>query len=203
MNGDNYTPNTPEVSPILPPVFNPNSPAPALPSKPKKNVFKIVLLIFSYLILLGVIGYLGYYENSRQKDAKIAADQISTLEAKIKTTENELSELKDSTGTNDIDKDAFQAVFLKSGQVYFGKITKLTENQITLRNIYYLRVNGTETPNLDALPTDTSLIKLGDEMHGPQDVMYIERKEVEFWENLKTDGAVAKAIIDYEKSTPN
>jgi len=32
--------------------------------------------------------------------------------------------------------------------------------------------------------------------------MYLERKNVQFWENLKSDGQVSKAIATYEKQNP-
>jgi hypothetical protein len=33
--------------------------------------------------------------------------------------------------------------------------------------------------------------------------MVINRSEVEFWENLKSDGQVAKAVAQYQKANPN
>lgn len=160
------------------------------------------LFISGYVILVVIIGLLGYYVMKQQKTEKLSVAQISTLESKIKNTEKELSDLKESTGENNIDKSAYQAVFFKGGQVYFGKITKINETQITLTKIYYLQVSNNTKPDINNLPTDARLIKLGSELHGPQDVMYIERKEVEFWENLKNDGQVAKAIATYEKANP-
>jgi hypothetical protein len=32
--------------------------------------------------------------------------------------------------------------------------------------------------------------------------MFIERKETVFWENLKPDGEVTKAIVQYEQANP-
>lgn len=102
-----------------------------------------------------------------------------------------------------VNKDGYQAVFLDNGQVYFGKIESINNTQITLTNIYYLRVNQGVTSSQLNDPNglnDVSLVKLGNELHGPEDVMYIERKEASFWENLKDDSQVVKAIKEYEKS---
>jgi hypothetical protein len=33
--------------------------------------------------------------------------------------------------------------------------------------------------------------------------MVINQEQVIFWENLKTDGQVAKAVADYQKQNPN
>jgi len=102
--------------------------------------------------------------------------------------------------------DKIQAVFLNGGQVYFGKITSLNPNYLSMSNIYYLRVNQQVQPNqqnTQVNPNDISLVKLGCELHGPEDSMVINREQVIFWENLKTDGQVAKAVDEYVKNNPN
>ena len=106
---------------------------------------------------------------------------------------------------NNLDKSKFQAVFLNGGQVYFGKVDDLNKNFLKLDNIYYLRVNQQVQPdgNAGAGQNDISLVKLGCELHGPQDSMVINREQVIFWENLKDDGQVAKAIGEYVKQNPN
>lgn len=115
-------------------------------------------------------------------------------------------------GTNNenkyVDKTKFQAVFLNGGQVYFGKIHSLNDKFITIDNIYYLRVNQQVQPNQSTTSTtaanqDVSLAKLGCELHGPTDVMVINREQVLFWENLKSDGQVATAIDKYVAANPN
>lgn len=97
-----------------------------------------------------------------------------------------------------------QAVFLNGGQVYFGNIKNLNDKYLRMSNIYYLRVNQTVQPNgQSSSDQDISLVKLGCELHGPTDEMLINREQVVFWENLKTDGQVAKAVADYVKQNPN
>lgn len=101
--------------------------------------------------------------------------------------------------------DKFQAVFLNGGQVYFGKIRSLNNKYLTIDNIYYLRVNQQgEDSNQQSAESqqDISLAKLGCELHGPEDQMVINRDQVTFWENLKDDGQVAKAITEYVKQNP-
>ncbi len=105
-----------------------------------------------------------------------------------------------------VNKDQFQAVFLNGGQVYFGKITDLNSQYLSMGNIYYLRVNQQVQPDQkdsSAAANDISLVKLGCELHGPQDSMVINREQIIFWENLKTDGQVAKAVAEYVKANPN
>ena len=97
-----------------------------------------------------------------------------------------------------------QAVFLNGGQVYFGNIKALNNDYVKLNNIYYLRVNQQVQPNgTTASNQDISLVKLGCELHGPQDSMVINQSQVIFWENLKSDGQVAKAVADYVKQNPD
>lgn len=94
----------------------------------------------------------------------------------------------------------YQAVFLTNGQVYFGKVSHVDKSYVKVTDIYYLQVQQTVQPK-DATAAannqQVSLAKLGGELHGPEDVMYVSRQQVLFWENLKTDGKVAKAISDY------
>lgn len=102
-----------------------------------------------------------------------------------------------------VNKKGLQAVFLNGGQVYFGHITVLNEQYMNVSGIYYLRVNQTVQPNGTANNSqDVSLVKLGCELHGPQDRMTITRDQVIFWENLKSDGQVAKAVDQFVQQNP-
>ncbi|MFA7286089.1 MAG: hypothetical protein WC052_00245 [Patescibacteria group bacterium] len=94
----------------------------------------------------------------------------------------------------------WQAVFLANGQVYFGKLSGINRRYVTLSDIYYLQVSQglqqAATPE-GAPPQgqpNINLIKLGQELHGPEDAMHIERSKVLFWENLKDDSRVVEAI---------
>ena len=98
-----------------------------------------------------------------------------------------------------------QAVFLTNGQVYFGKITGVNDKVVDLQDIYYLNSQQQpDTSNKNATQqTNFSLVKLGCELHGPADQMIINREQVSFWENLKSDGKVAKAIEQFKSQNPN
>ncbi len=104
-----------------------------------------------------------------------------------------------------IDTSKYQAVFLNSadGQVYFGKLKVLNDKYYELSDIYYVRVEQVQPDknNAQAQPQQNiSLAKLGNEIHGPQDFMYINRDSIMFFENLKDDGQVVKAITEYKKN---
>ena len=101
-----------------------------------------------------------------------------------------------------INKDKYQAVFLNSsdGQVYFGKLSVQNKDYYKLTDIYYVRVQQVQPDKNTTATQNISLAKLGGEIHGPEDVMYIRAEHVMFWENLKNDGQVVKAIQEYKKS---
>lgn len=96
---------------------------------------------------------------------------------------------------------SYYAVFLTNDQVYFGHLSDVNDNYVTLKNIYYLRAKDSTTTapaTTDSTSaTDLSklaLIKLGGEVHGPKDEMQINRRSVMFYEELKDDSQVVKII---------
>jgi hypothetical protein len=95
----------------------------------------------------------------------------------------------------------YQALFLTNGQVYFGKLSNVDDRYVRLNDIYYLQVQQAVQPaqGTDQQQPKVSLAKLGSELHGPEDEMLVNRDQVLFWENLKNDGKVAKAIADNKK----
>lgn len=108
-----------------------------------------------------------------------------------------------SSRTELIKKDKYQAVFLSdtSGQVYFGKLKSLNNRYYELTDIYYVKVENAVQPDRNnTAAQNISLAKLGNELHGPEDVMYISKDKVLFWENLKDDGQVVKAITEFKKN---
>lgn len=109
-----------------------------------------------------------------------------------------------NTESKAIKKNAYQAVFLNNGQVYFGNIQSLSDKFIDLQNIYYLQTNNQNSSDQSSSSNNNvSLVKLGCELHAPYDQMVINRDQVIFWENLKDSGQVVKAIAQYKKDNPN
>ena len=105
---------------------------------------------------------------------------------------------KQVTESSYVDSSKLQAVFLNTGQVYFGNIKSLNSKYFVVSNIYYLQTaNGTN----NASPNVT-LVKLGCELHQPDDQMVINRDQVTFWENLHESGQVAKAVTNFKKDNP-
>jgi uncharacterized membrane protein YtjA (UPF0391 family) len=138
--------------------------------KVKKSKSKIVFLIIAIIVLLGVLGFGAM---------RLAGTSTSAA----------------------IDTNKYQAVFFTNGQVYFGKLQTLNGNYLKLTNIFYLQ---TATASTNPQQTNTStnanvqLIKLGSEVHGPEDEMIISKDQVLFFENLKSDGKVTQSINSYK-----
>jgi hypothetical protein len=106
----------------------------------------------------------------------------------------------------------YQAVFLTNGQVYFGSL-ELGHGWVVLRDIYYLQVTqdlqpasgnegGSTTPNQSNNQTNQNqqiqLVKLGSELHGPEDEMFIDKDKILFWENMKDESQVLKKIQEHK-----
>ncbi len=103
----------------------------------------------------------------------------------------------------------YQAVFLSNGQVYFGQLKGEKgerDGYVLLSNIYYLQQVNVPVQQTAPAPNakdekgkpisspqpaltqpDIRLVKLGSELHGPEDMMYIAKSQIVFYEDLKGD----------------
>lgn len=90
-----------------------------------------------------------------------------------------------------IDRNAYQAVFLTGGQQYFGKLAYRGDHYL-LSDVFYLSApDQGQTPDPNR---PLQLLKRGKELHGPKDPMIIPGNEVVFIENLRDDSDVVVAI---------
>ena len=135
-----------------------------------------ILLTGCTLLLVAILLYLGFSSNSK-------------------------------TEFDRVDQTKYQAVFLNGGvtsgsvlySTYFGHITKLNDKYMVLNNVYYLTTDQTQNGQ-----SNPQLTKLGcQQLHSPYDEMVINRTQMAFWENLKSDGKVVQAINQYIKQNPN
>lgn len=109
------------------------------------------------------------------------------------------------SGDDGIKASRYQAVFLVNGQIYFGKLEDVNEKSFKLKNIYYPQAqssatDGSESEAAKAQPSGIQLIKLGDEVHGPESEMYISKDQILYYENLKADSKVSQLIDQNEKA---
>lgn len=161
------------------PISATRRPAPNIPSS-KNSPLKSYLGIGAVIVIIVLLGYFGF--------------------------------TKFFSGLGGISPKKYQAVFLSNGQTFFGKVKGgVNGSYVTLTDIYYLiyqeagqtAVSPTQEGNVatgsaQKRPNFT-LIKLGDELHGPEDKMLIRRDNILFIEDLKDEGKVAQAIINFKK----
>jgi hypothetical protein len=104
-----------------------------------------------------------------------------------------------------VDSGEYQAVFLNNGQVYFGKIKAINDHFVNLTNIFYLSTQQAQPDSSGKSSGNSkfSLVKLGCELHGPEDQMIITNGQVTFWENLRNNGQVVQAITKWYQQNPN
>jgi hypothetical protein len=96
----------------------------------------------------------------------------------------------------------YQAVFLTNGQVYFGRLYGAGAQYAVLRDIYYLQVTQPPQPiqQGETSPSNVNVVKLGGELHGPEDEMRINRDQILFIEDLRDDSRVVAAIEQLESA---
>ena len=153
-------------------VVSPVQPEATSRPRPRKNRAGMIIgLILGIVLLAAGIG--GYWFLSRS--------QLSTQ----------------------IDSGKYQAVFLSSGQVYFGKLTVVDSQYLKLSGVFYIQSQQDAASDEDQITTQEStgmqLIKLGEEVHGPEDTMVINRDQMLFFENLKSDGKVTQLIRQHSQ----
>ena len=97
--------------------------------------------------------------------------------------------------------DKYQAVFIQGGSnqsdsysTYFGHIKEINKDFLILNDVFFLTSDG----------DSSRLTKLGcQQLHSPYDEMTVYRSHVAYWENIKDDGAIVKAINKYKSDNPS
>ena len=97
--------------------------------------------------------------------------------------------LTGKSGAAGIDGSKYQAVFFTNGQVYFGKLSGVNSDQMKLTDVFYLQTQASQGDEKDSKnPQDSStdqsnvqLIKLGNEVHGPEDAMILSKDQILFY----------------------
>ncbi|MGB4759581.1 MAG: hypothetical protein WBP26_06015 [Candidatus Saccharimonadales bacterium] len=98
-----------------------------------------------------------------------------------------------------VDENSYQAVDVLGGgggdQVYFGKITKITDRQIILTNVFY-------PISKEEGSTVTTLVPFVCSLASPIDQIVLNRDQVSYWYNLQNSSKVTKTIEQF-KNTNN
>jgi hypothetical protein len=94
----------------------------------------------------------------------------------------------------------YQAVFLTNGQVYFGKLSDIDQPYVKLTSVYYPLAQSAQSGSSASGSGSagslgsSQLVKLGGEVHAPEDQMNIAKAQILFWENIKDNGQVVQLI---------
>lgn len=96
----------------------------------------------------------------------------------------------------------YQAVFLTNGQVYFGKLSGLGGDYVTLKEVYVVQSQGA-VANPSPAPQQQSKLTLSrldqNNLIHPEQKMTIAKNSMLFWENMQDDAEVVKKIKDLKK----
>ena len=92
----------------------------------------------------------------------------------------------------------WQAVFLTNNQVYFGRLENVDAQYVTLSDVYYLRTASALDDQAGG-GTDLNLIRLGGEVHGPENTIYIPKSSILFWENMKDSSSIVQTITNTKR----
>lgn len=92
-----------------------------------------------------------------------------------------------------INTDQYQAVYLVNGQMYFGELQN-TEGTYLYMKSPYMPQNNTSNSSTDATDAANALIRVKNQLWGPEDSIAIRADQVAFWQNLRDDSKVTQAI---------
>lgn len=93
-----------------------------------------------------------------------------------------------------INRGGLQVVYMTSGQAYFGKLQNTSGEYLVLKTPYTAQDVQTDTKENKEAQSQTTLLKVSEQQYGPEDVMSLKSNQVLFWQNLRGDSKVSKAI---------
>lgn len=94
-------------------------------------------------------------------------------------------------------RSSFQAVFLSNGQLYFGKITEITNGYIKMEKPHFLQLAQDQEDLAEGVQPEMQLISIKDEFHKPKDFVLIEKSSVIFIEELRDASQITDAIQNF------
>ncbi len=167
----------PQPTPVRPQV-TPRPPQAISLKAPKiSRLWRGFQVVMSVLILLAVLGIGWWLWQSEEKNDQTA-----------------------------IDTSKYQAAFLVNGQAYYGKLKPFTDTAMKMTDVYYLQpkkdaeASAENSEQSADEQNSVELIKLGEEIHGPEDEVIILIDQLLYYENLKSDSKLVKSIERYKQT---
>lgn len=95
-----------------------------------------------------------------------------------------------------LDRSKLQVVGLSNGQVYFGYLQNTEGTYLVIKSPYTEQSLGASDKNEDgtAKTSQTALLRVKNQVYGPEDSIAIRSDQVSFWQNLRDDSKVTQAI---------
>lgn len=94
-----------------------------------------------------------------------------------------------------INSDGYQVVYLTNNQAYFGKLQNTGGDYLVIEGAYTAQEVQAPAEDKDKTPeTQTTLVKVRDQVAGPEDSIALRAEQVLFWQNLRSDSKVTQAI---------
>lgn len=108
-------------------------------------------------------------------------------------------------------KRKWQSVFLNNNQIYFGHLSRFGMNYWKLSDVHYIQTvkvpvaqpqqpetksgdKKTGEPQQPQEETRNTIVKMTGDLHSPENAMFIPVSNILFWQNLRNDSEVIKAI---------
>ncbi|AGL62315.1 hypothetical protein L336_0612 [Candidatus Saccharimonas aalborgensis] len=92
-----------------------------------------------------------------------------------------------------IDPSKYQVVYLINGQAYFGKLQNVHGEYLVINSPYTAQTAPQQASDKEAEQA-TTLLRVRDQVYGPEDAMSIKSSQVVFWQNLRDDSKVTQAL---------
>lgn len=93
--------------------------------------------------------------------------------------------------SSQVNSSRYQAVFLTSNEVYFGKLSVPSGNFAYLTDVYRLTSLATHNPKQ---PLRRTLVRLVTDVQSPEDELVINKSSILYVENLNPNGTGAKLL---------
>ncbi|MBI1908876.1 MAG: hypothetical protein HYS22_01745 [Deltaproteobacteria bacterium] len=101
------------------------------------------------------------------------------------------------------DASSYYSVALTNNNLFFGHIIREDGQYLYLQDVHYIQVTRPEQdPNKkEVVPPNIKLVAQVTDFQGPRDEMNLNKKQVLYYQKLRDDSPVVKAIAK-EKATP-
>ena len=93
-----------------------------------------------------------------------------------------------------IDASKYQAIYLSSGQMYFGKLQNTGGDFLIIKSPYIAQSVDANADTKTATSSQATLVKVSSQVYGPDDSIAVKSSQVTFWQNLRDDSKVSQAI---------